>query len=182
MQRKDYMIVALTPLPVLLIPLAGVLWGGWKWPVPAFILAWTLLAAAAFVYRVLATSKLANVPYKLGVSLAVVTSFLMGWCNLATGIIGDDNPANVLYFFVIMGGLLGVAASRFRPTGLARTAFGMAACVLLIPTLACFVWPVDFGPGVPEVFALNGILAMIFSASGLLLRYAAGRTNPPAAT
>lgn len=177
MKKKDYLIVALAPLPVLSLPLWGVLWGGWKWPVPAFILAWTLLAAATFVYRLLATSRSANLFYKLGVGLAVVSSFLMGWANLAAGIIGEDNPANGLYFLVILGALGGVAASRFRAAGLAWTAFGMAACILLIPSIAYFVWPVDFSPGVPKVFALSGILAAIYVVSGLLLRHAARRAQ-----
>lgn len=44
MQKKDYLIVALAPLPVLLIPLVSVMISEeWKWTLSDFVVAWVLL-------------------------------------------------------------------------------------------------------------------------------------------
>lgn len=176
MKKKDYLIVALAPFPVLMIPLAGVLYGGWQWQVRTFVLAWTVLAAAVFVYRLLATSKAASLTFKLGTGLAVLTSFALGWITLSVKVIGEENPANLFYFLVILGGLIGVGFSRFQPAALAKAAFAMAGATLLVPVIAILFWPSsDFSPGVEKVFVLNCGFVAMFVVSGLLLRHAAGR-------
>ena len=177
MQRKDYLIVALAPVPLLLIALFGNTFvEGWNWNPGAFVLLWVVVAAATFVYRWLATSQAANLTYKLGVGLAVVASFLLGWITLAVKIIGEENPANLFYFLIILGGLVGVGFARFQPAALANVAFAMAGGILLVPVIAVLFWPQsDFSPGVEKVFVLNLFFVLLFTTSGLLLRHAAGQ-------
>ena len=59
--------------------------------------------------------------YVFGAGVAVAAAFLMTWINLAVGIVGNENnPANLMFFGVLVVGLLAVAFSRLRPLGMAR--------------------------------------------------------------
>lgn len=178
MKTKDYLVAALAPLPVLLIPLVGTMVSEeWKWTLSDFVVAWVLLAGATFAYKLMATRKAANSTYRAGAGLAVAAGFLLTWINLAVQIIGDENPAFVLYFVVVLIGLAGVGLARFRPTGMANAAFTTAAATFLVPVIAVILWPTDFSPGVPQVFALNFGFVALFAGAGLLFRRAS-RENP----
>lgn len=175
MKTKDTLIVALLPLALLLIPLTGQLTvDGWNWTWSDFVMAWVVFTITTAFYRFLATRPMANLAYKAGAALAVITGFLITWITLAVQIIGDDNPGNGLYLLTILGGFIGVGFSRFQPAGLARVAFAMAAVLLAIPAVSVLLWPADFNPGYPKVQMLSAGFAAMFAASGLLFRRAAG--------
>lgn len=181
MKTKDYLIVGLAPMPVLLIALLGNLYvDGWNWNAGSFGFAWVVIAGATFLFRLLATRKFANLAYRLGAGLAVLAGFLVFWVTAAVQIIGEENPANPLYVLALLIGLVGVGLARLRPAGLAKAAFATAAALFLIPVIAVVFWPADFSPGVPQVFALNSGFVLMFVVSGLLFRRAAARgaTNP----
>lgn len=179
MKTKDYLLVALAPLTVLLIPLVGIMVSEeWKWTFFDFVAAWVVLALTTFFYRLLVTRRPGNFAYKAGVGLAVAAGFLITWINLAVQIIGDENPGNVLYFGVLLFGLIGVGLSRFQPASLAKVAFTMASAIVLIPVVAVLFWPADFNPGFPRVFLLNSCFALMFAGSGLLFRHAANQPAP----
>ncbi|RXK54965.1 hypothetical protein ESB00_03440 [Oleiharenicola lentus] len=179
MKRKDYLIVALVPLALLLIPLIGQLTvDGWNWTFSDFVVAWVVLALTTLVFRFLVTRKPGNLAYRAGVGLAVAAGFLITWVTMAVQIIGDENPANALYAAVILTGLLGVVLARFEPAGMARAAFATAAVNFLVPVVAVIFWPADFSPGVEKVFGLNGVFVAMFVTAGLLLRLAAGSARP----
>ncbi len=176
MTRRDLKIILLVPSILILLPLAGSLTvEGWNWTWHDFLMAWVVFAVTTAFLRFLVTRPVANLPYKAGAAIAVVTGFLITWVNLAVQIIGEDNPGNGLYLLTILGGFLGVAVSRCRPAGLAWVAFAMAAALLLIPVVAVLAWPADFSPGYPRVQALSAAFAALFTASGLLFRRAAGQ-------
>lgn len=181
MKTKDYLLIALVPPALLLIPLTGQLAvEGWHWKWNDFLMAWVVFTFATWFFRFLVTRPMANLPYKAGVALAVVTGFFITWTNLAVQIIGDDNPGNLLYLLTILGGFIGVAVARFQPAGLAKLAFGMAAAFFLIPIVSVSLWPDDFNPGYAKVQILSTGFAAMFTLSGLLFRHAAGQlpTNP----
>lgn len=183
MKSKDYLVVALAPFPVLLIPLVGVMVSReWQWTFFDFVAAWVVLAGATFVYKLLTTRPVANFAYRAGAGLAVAAGFLLTWINLAVQIIGDENPAFVLYFVVILIGLIGVGLARFQAAGMAKAAFATAAATFLVPVIAYFAWPADFSPGVPQVFLLNGCFALMFAGSGLLFRQATQQAQDPIAS
>lgn len=173
MKNKDFLIVALVPSLVMLIPLVGNLTvEGWNWSPSDFVVWWVIVAIATFVYRLLATRAWSTLSYRLGAGLGVLGGFLIFWITLAVQIIGEENPANVLYLLTVLGGAIGLGLSRLRPAGLARVAFGMAAALFLIPIIAVLRWPADFSPGVPQVFALNFGFVAMFATAGLLFRHA----------
>jgi hypothetical protein len=174
MKKKDWLIVVLAPFPVLLIALMGNMFvEGWNWNPGSFVFAWVVIAGATLVYKLLATSKAANLTYRLAAGLAVLAGFLVFWMTAAVQIIGEENPANVFYLGVILIGLTGVGLSRFRPAGMAKAAFATAAATFLVPVVAVVFWPADFSPGVEKVFILNGCFVLMFAVSGLLFRHAA---------
>jgi hypothetical protein len=177
MKTKDYLIVALAPLVVLIAPLVGNLTSpsNWKWTSFDFVAAWVVLALTTFVFRFLITRKPDNLAYKAGVVLAVVAGFLITWITMAVQIIGDENPGNILYLGVILTGLAGVALSRFQPAGMAKAAFATAAVTFLVPVIAVVFWPIDFSPGVEKVFVLNGCFVLMFAVAGFLFRHAAAQ-------
>ena len=179
MQKKDYMITVLAPVPVLTIPLVGMMLSPqWQWTWADFVLAWVILAVTTFLYRLLATRRWSNLPYRAGAGLAIAAGFLITWISLAVRIIGDENPGNLLYLLVLGGGLIGAGLSRFEPSNLAKVAFAMAGALLILPTAAFRFWPADFNPGYAEVQILSSAFAAMFAGSGLLFRRAA---RPPAA-
>lgn len=58
--------------------------------------------------------------YRVGAAVAVLAAFLTVWANLAVGFIrSEDNPYNLLFTGVVGLSLLGAAAVRFRPGGMA---------------------------------------------------------------
>jgi hypothetical protein len=174
MKPKDYLVIALVPLALLLIPLTGNLTvEGWNWSPGDFLLAYVVFALTTFAYRLLATRAWANLAYRLGAALGVLAGFLMFWITIAVGIIGEDNPANLLYPLAILGGAIGLGVAQFKARGVAKVAFGMAGAVFLIPIAAVAFWPADFSPGVTKVFILNGVFVLLFTASGLCFRHAA---------
>lgn len=181
MQKKDYLIVALAPFPVLLIPLIGMMVGeGWQWTFFDFVAAWVLLAGTTFAYRFLATRTVANFAYRAGAGLAVAAGFLLTWINLAVQIIGDENPGNLLYFLVLLSGMVGAGISRFQAARLAIVAFALAAALLAVPVIAFAAWPSDFNPGFSRVLLLNSFFVAMFAGAGLLFRLAAGPSDESA--
>ena len=181
MKNKDYLIVAFLPLALLLIPFTGNLTvEGWNWTWTDFVFAWVVFSLTTFFYRFLVTRGVANFAYKAGVALAVLAGFLVFWITAAVQIIGDENPANILYLGVILTGLGGVALARFRPAGMAKAAFATAAVTFVVPVVGVILKPSDFSPGIPQVFMLNGYFVLMFAASGLLFRQAAGQPGASA--
>ena len=174
MKRKDYLIIVFTPLVLLTIPLIGNRVGEeWDWSGSDFVIIGVLIAGATLLWRLLVTRPSANLAYRLGAGLAVITGFLLVWISLAVAIIGEGNPANGLYLGSILAGLIGTGLAQFRPKGMARAAFVAAATTFFVPIVAWFADPNDFSPGVAPVFLLNSVFVLMFAAAGLLFSRAA---------
>lgn len=179
MKTRDHLIVVFAPLAVLLVPLLGnMVSEEWNWTFFDFVAAWVLLGSATFIYKLTVTRKAAHFSYRAGAGLGVAAALLMTWVNLAVQIIGDENPAFVLYFVVLLIGLAGAVRGRFEPAGLAHAAFATAGATFLVPVLAVILWPADFSPGVGQVFALNFGFVALFAAAGLLFRRASLKSPP----
>lgn len=179
MKTKDFLVIAIFPLCVLMIPLVAMQFTKEvNWTFSDFAIMWVVLSIPTFLFRLLVTRP-QPWTYKLGAALAVVTGFLITWVNLAVQIIGDENPAFVLYFVALLIGLVGVGVSRLQPAGLAKAAFATAAALFVIPVIAVYFWPSDFHPGVLPVFFGNTCLVLAFVVSGLLFNYSAGKGLTP---
>ncbi len=179
-KSKSILRVILAATLILIIPLLGNNFvDGWNWTVGEFIFAWIVIVCFGLVY-VFVSRKMNNSSYRFAVGIAVVTGFLLFWVNAAVGMIGEDNPANLMYGGVLLIGLVGALIARFQPKVMSLTLFLMALAQMLVPTIAIIIWPpevVSWSPGVFRVFVLNAFFALLWIGSALLFRRAAHKTN-----
>ena len=136
-----------------------------NWGPEDFIVMGTLLfACGGIVDR--ATRVTDNFAYVAGAVVAVGTSFVMIWANLAVGIIGDEgNPANLMFFGVILLAGIGSALARFRARGMARAM--LAAAMAQIGAAGATLY---LGWGLMEPPGAAGVIGIIlfFAAAWLL--------------
>ena len=159
-----------------------VVWGGavfaWLVPVAAKLILpgmeWTtgdyvfwavmLLVAASLCELGLRLS--GQLAYRAGVVVAVGTSFLITWSNLAVGIIGNENnPLNQIFFGVIAIALIGAFVARFRPKGMALAMAVTAAAQFGTAFIALAYEHI--------VFAIVGVFSMGWLLAAWLFREAA---------
>jgi hypothetical protein len=118
--------------------------------------------------------------YRLAAGLALVASILLIWLSRGMGIIGaDGDPANKMYFGVIVVGLAGGVLTGFRPRGMVLTLIAMA-----IVQAGIGLYAIATGLGRPwsgplELALLNGVFVALFTASAWLFHRAAQRHPDP---
>jgi hypothetical protein len=179
--KKRLSIWVLVVALLLLVPLVLTLLGsgvdgeGWHWTLFDFIFAFVLLFGGAFVYE-LVSRKLDAGAYKVAVGLAVTASLVLVWVNGAVGIIGnEDNPLNLLYFGVLIVGIIGASLAHLRPRGMSYTLFAMAVAQIVVPVVALVVRDSQItlaAPGIVGVFGINIFFALLFAVSALLFQRA----------
>lgn len=112
--------------------------------------------------------------YRIALAVAVIAALMLIWLSLGVGIIGQDgDPANRLYFGVILVGVSGALLTRLKPLGMARTMLAMASVQTLIAAFAIIAklglpWSGPF-----ELVLLNGFFVAAFLLSGWLFQRAA---------
>jgi hypothetical protein len=180
MPSKSTLAVLLIPAFILLIPLVAMQFTDEvDWSLSDFVLMYGLMTGIGGAFKFVA-SRSTSLAYRAGAAVACGTAFFLTWVNLAVEVIGDDNAVNALYFLVVLLGLLGAGAARFRAAGMARAMFAMAAAQMLVPTVGVIVNPNNFSPGILPVYVLNGGFAALFIFAGLLFSHAARDQGAPA--
>ena len=120
--------------------------------------------------------------YRAAAAVAVLAGFLLIWSTLAVGIIGDeDEPANLMFFGVLLIGALGAAIARFRAEGLGRTLLAMAFAQAAAGATALIagwgatanIWPMDI------IGASGFFTAAWLLAAGLFRKAAADQRAGP---
>lgn len=109
--------------------------------------------------------------YRAAVGVALVAALLLIWLSLGVGIIGaDGDPANLMYFGVLVIGVIGAAVTKLQPHGMSRTLFMMAFTQVLITAIA-LVMQLGLPWSEPaELILLNGFFVAMFGISGWLFR------------
>ena len=145
-----------------------------NWDETDFIVWGAMLALAAGAYE-LATRMSPNRAYRAGAAVAVLTSFLLVWVNLAVGFIGsEDNPANLMFFGVIGIAVVGSLIARFRAEGMAKAMLTAAAAHALIAPITLIVgWGMMEPPGAVALILLILVFTMPWLLSAALFRRAA---------
>ena len=164
--------VALLAAVLLLLPLLAMLiTKEVDWSLFDFVAAWILLFSAGFTYRMVAR-KMNNIMYKAAVGVAVGTSLLLIWSNLAVGLIGsEDNPANWMYIGVLAIGFLGAIIARLQPKGMYRVLFSMAFAHALIAVIALIArLDMSAESSAIEILGVNGFFVVLWIGSALLFR------------
>ena len=158
---------------ILLIPLVLTLLAIWHWRPGALVLAFVLLfGGAGLTYQLVAKKKMGNKAYRFAVGVALAAVFILVWMNAAVGGILGDDPANMMYFGVLLVGFIGAIIARLEPRGMSRALFATAFAMVLVPAIALIIGTPAFANGVPAVFGLHSFFAMLFVASAFLFRRA----------
>jgi hypothetical protein len=170
--------LAVTAL-LLLVPLVGSRFTDEvQWTMFDYLSAAVLILAVAIAYE-WGAKRGGTLAYRLGFGIALGTALLLIWINGAVGIIGDHNPANLMYGAVLVTLTLGAVFARLRPLGMSRALFGTALAQALVPVVALVFWgpaTVAWTPSVFGIFALNAVFVVLWLASALLFREP---RNPP---
>lgn len=142
------------------------------WTLSDFIVAGILLFGTGLTY-ILVTRKASNITYRVAVGFALFTGLFLIWTNLAVGIVGsEDNPANLMYFGVIIVGIFGALMARFQSDGMARTMFSMAIAQVLVAAIVLAAGLYQTPPStVLDILGVNGFFVVLFVVSALLFRY-----------
>jgi hypothetical protein len=152
-----------------------------RWDETDFIVMGGLMLAVGIPLELVVRAN-RNWSYRLGAGLALLTSFLIVWANLAVGIIGsENNPANSLYFLVILLGVAAAAIERFRPAGMARAMVVTSVAHMGATAVAALLIGSDeilAGPALraPEIVG-NTLFAGLFLGSAWLFRAAAAQSS-----
>lgn len=149
-----------------LVPVAAKLvLPGMEWTTGDYVFWAVMLLVAAGVCEI-GLRLSGHLAYRAAMVVAVGTSFLITWSNLAVGIIGnEDNPLNQIFFGVIAIGIVGSFLARFRPKGM--------AAVMLLTALAQFGTAFVALAYEPIVFVIVGVFTLGWLLSAWLFREAA---------
>ncbi|GAB3712455.1 hypothetical protein GCM10027592_50900 [Spirosoma flavus] len=99
--------------------------------------------------------------------------------NAAVGGILGDNPANMMYFGVLLVGISGAIIARVEPLGMSHALFATSFAMVLVPAIALLIGTPAFANGVVAVFGLHGFFALLFIGSALLFRRVPREHNMP---
>ena len=110
-------------------------------------------------------------PYRAGVAVAVLTSFLTVW----TTVVRDDGTG-MAWFSLVMAAVVGGFAAWFRPAGMARTMLGVAVMQALLG-VATATAPItaSLPDGGARVLLFSGIFTALWLISAAFFRAASRR-------
>lgn len=176
MQNKAILWVALGTCLLLLIPLIGMLVSSeWNWGFFDFIFMGALIFGTGLTF-VLVARQMNNHYYRIAVGVAGVAGFLILWVNAAVEIIGDDNPANLMYLGVLAVAFFGAILARFKAAGMARAFFATAIAHTLVAVITLIFYP-SATPGPLGILALNAFFIMLWVGSALLFQRASATNS-----
>ena len=115
-----------------------------------------------------------NSAYRVAVGIAVGAALLLLWMQgaVATEV---DSPG-LIFFGVLVVGIIGAIIARFRPLGMARALFATALAQALVVVIAMIAWKQYL-----EISILNVFFIALWIGSALLFRKAA-RVSPESGT
>lgn len=105
-----------------------------------------------------------------------MAGFLILWVNAAVEIIGDDNPANLMYLGVLAVAFFGAILARFKAAGMARAFFATAIAHTLVAVITLIFYP-SATPGPLGILALNAFFIMLWVGSALLFQRASATNS-----
>jgi hypothetical protein len=165
---KTMLRVALVALGLLMVPLvASRLVPGWNWNTGGFLFVYLLFFATGMAYALIAR-KMGAWTYKVGVGVALVAGFALGWSTMVQTA-DSGHPERLWYLSVLAVGFIGACLARLKAPGLALTLFAMAATLALIAVML----PSGAPPYLARRMAIgHGVYVVLFIASGLMFRHA----------
>lgn len=174
---RQIIIVFIVTILILLIPFFAMQFGNEvNWSLMDFIVGGILLSGSGLSF-VLLTHKAGNNTYKVATGIAVGTALLMIWANLAVGIIGnEDNPANIMYLWVLGVGVAGAVLAQFKPKGMSFALLATALTQVIVVVIAYFEGNGNTFSELRELITVNGFFIALWVISSQLFRKAAQLT------
>ena len=134
-----------------------------NWDVSDFIIFGVMLVAAGGAFE-LAARMTPSKAYRAAVGVALVAGFMLIWVNGAVGIIGnEENPANLMYYGVLVVGIVGVVIARSQPGGMAHAMVATAFAQFLVAVIALVA-------GLGHTFVVTGFFVALWLTSAWLFR------------
>lgn len=176
LKHKNIIIISLlTVLTLLLLIISIKSTDKAAWGVLAFT--FTLIFGTMLSYKLI-IKKGANTINKAAITITIATILVLFWINGAVGIIGsENNPANLMYFGVIIIVIIGSIISRFKPHKMALTLSMAAFAQILAPVIALIIWKPQIDLGVLGLFILNGFFVAMFIMSAYLFKKVADKVK-----
>ncbi len=155
-------------LALLLTPLVMMQFSDeWHWTIGSFLFAGTAIGGVGLLYE-LAERASENRPYRAGVAVALVASFLTVWTTLVR-----DDGNGIGFFLVIMAAVVGGISTWFRPAGLARAMLGIAIMQALLGAAIATAPSTASMPGGPfKVLLFSGFFSALWLTSAAFFRVA----------
>lgn len=162
---------------ILLIPLIAMFAGDQVvWSLMDFVIAGILISGAGISF-VLLTHKSGSRKYSVATGIAVGTALFMVWANLAVGIIGnEDNPANIMYLWVLGVGVVGAVIAQFKPKGMSLALLATAITQVIVVVIAYIEGNGRTFSELRELITFNGFFIALWIISSALFRQAAKLT------
>lgn len=158
------------PALLLLLPLVAMRFTNEvNWSAFDFIFAGVLFGGVGLAFEVI-VRRSRSLAYRSGGALAVVAALLTAWVNAAVGMIGDDDPYNLLFLGVPALALIGAIVARFRPAGMTR-----AMVVAAVAQAAASVGGLTADP---RGAAFSLVFAAPWLLAAALFQKAAGEQTP----
>ncbi|WP_265587642.1 hypothetical protein [Sphingomicrobium arenosum] len=171
---KILRIIAWSLVAVLLALPAIAMAGGAEvqWGPEDFIAATLLLGGSGLVVELLVrVSRDWN--YRIAAVLATFGALFTLWANLAVGIVGnEDNAINIGYYLIVPLLALGATLARLKPAGMAATC-RTAATLYIGMGIAAFA--AGQGEPAPFIIGIHALFVTIFMGAGQLFQRATGR-------
>ncbi len=139
-----------------------------RWTAADFAFAAVLLFGSLGAFE-LSTRRMQVPAFRVATALLLLGTFLLIWINAAVGIIGEEgNPANLMFAGVLGLGAVGAVYSRFRPTGMARTAGAMAAAQIGVALIAFSGFAGSVAGSEQPVLGLTAVFTLLWLAAAAL--------------
>ena len=160
-------------LALLLTPLAMMQFSDeWHWTIGSFLFAGAMIGGVGLLYDFVERASESR-PYRAGVAVALVASFLIVWTTLVR-----DDDTGIGYFLVIMAALVGGFSARFRPAGMARTMVGVAIMqALLGVAVATAPSTASIAGGSFKALLFGGFFTALWLLSAIFFRAASKRDH-----
>ena len=171
---RSALIVASVTLLLLLVPFVAMQFTAEvDWSIGDFLIMGALIFSTGMAYVLLSRSS-SHTAFKIACGLAVATTFLMIWANLAVGLVGSGpNAANLLLMAPVFVVVIGALRSGFTASGMEKVMYAAALCLALV-TVMTLVIGIDQQPGsaAVEILAVSGFFAGLYVVAGALFHYA----------
>lgn len=172
--------VGLVTMLILLVPLVAMQFTSEvDWGPADFLIMGALIFGTGLVY-VLLSRGAPNTVYRIAAGLALGSTFLMIWANLAVGLIGSGpNAGNLMYMAVVFVAIIGALRARFKPAGMELAMYATAVALVVLAGIAVSTGMQHYpGSSVTEIAGVSGFFAGLFLVAGSLFRYAARTALP----